>query len=414
MRVTFLTAYFAPEITPVTHLYENLAEDLARAGSEVTVIANKASRGLDESTRRAFLLRTDERVRGVRILRVGAGAREGTGLAVRALHFFVNTLAIYRAARRQDTDIYLINSMPPYLGVVGGLLAKRAPSVYILQDIFPDSVLAMGKLRAGGIAARLFARMERFTYRRNTHFVTVSEDMRRTLVKKGLPAGRISVIPNWVDAAQSVPVDRADNPVFDRLGLDRSAFIACYAGTLGILQDPGTLLACAALLKTEQPEIRLVLFGGGTLLDEVKARITREDLHNVRLFPLLPVSEAKLAYSVGDVNLITLKAGVTDIAMPSKTWSALSAARPVVCTAGAGSAWADTLDRTGAAVRVPPGDARQMADAIRSLYQKRDALPAMGARGRAYVMAHLTREASTQAYFSTLTEVLQRGRSDHV
>lgn len=413
MKVTFLTAYFSPEITPVTHLFADLAADLARQGAEVTVVANTATRGLDEAARFAFRDRRDEWTDGVRILRVGAKGAEGRGLARRALHFLVNSCAIFFAARRLPADVYLINSMPPYLGFVGGLLAKRAPTVYILQDIFPDSVLAMGKLRAGGMLERAFRAMERTTYRRNTHFITISEDMRRTLLAKGVAAERLSVIPNWIDASHAAPVPRADNPVFDRFSLDRDAFTVCYAGTLGILQDIRTLLDAAAILKQEQPDIRFLLFGGGALTDETAARIAADALDNTRLLPLLPVHEAHLAYSAGDIAIVTLKKGVTGIAMPSKTWSALAAARPVVCTADAGSAWEQLLAASGAACIAEPEDARALADAILSLYRQRGSLAQMGEAGRAYVQAHLSRGAATRAYHAILQQVATEG-DDHV
>ena len=32
MRITIVTAYFAPEISPITHLYRDLAEELTALG----------------------------------------------------------------------------------------------------------------------------------------------------------------------------------------------------------------------------------------------------------------------------------------------------------------------------------------------------------------------------------------------
>ena len=418
MKITFLTAYFAPEITPVTHLFSDLTADLAASGAEVTVVANRAARGLDEKTRAEYAARTDERKDGVRILRVGANAREGRGLASRAVHFLGNTLAIWQRARRIETDVYLINSMPPYLGLVGALLARRAPTVYLLQDIFPDSVIAMGKLRETGAIARAFRWMERVTYRRNTRFVTVSEDMKRTLLHKGIAAERIRVIPNWVDAEQVVPVARAENPVFDRFSLSRDGFYVCYAGTLGILQDIGTLLGAAKLLRQERPEISFLIFGGGALYADTARAIETDGLDTVRLLPLLPVPEAKYAYSAGDVAVVPLRDGVTDIAMPSKTWSALSAARPVVCTARGESAWANMLLASGAAEIAAPGDARALADAIARLYDARETLKERGALGRAFVKKQLARRDATDAYARVLAEAAegkrQRGKHKYV
>ena len=100
--------------------------------------------------------------------------------------------------------------------------------------------------------------------------------------------------------------------------------------------------------------------------------------------------------------------------MPSKTWTALAAARPLVCTADAGSQWEQTLLASGAAAIARPEDPASLAKAIVSLYQKRDALPEMGRLGRAYVTEHLSRERATKAYFEVLTQIGKKGETGNV
>lgn len=408
MKITMLTAYYAPEVSSVTHLLSDLADDLAAAGETVTVVCNKATRGLDAETRALYRARTDERLpSGVRVLRVGSDAAEGTGLVARGMYFLKNTLSLLRTAKRVETDVYLINSMPPYLGVVGALLQKRAPAVYILQDLFPDSILAMGKLREGSLPARAFRWMERISYRRNTRLVTISEDMKATLLRKGVPADKLTVIPNWADADAIRPAARGENPLFDEKALARDGFYAVYAGALGVLQEPDVLLDAAKLLKEDAPEITLVLFGGGLLYDTLAARIKKEGLENVRLFPLEPVSRVSYVYSLGDVNLVPLKAGATGIAMPSKTWTAMAAGRPVLALADKGSAWEAQILASGGAV-CPPGDARALADALIGLYRARETLPARGAKAREYLETVLSRHASTAAYHLLLSETAKK------
>ena len=401
LRVTLVTVYFAPEISPVTHLYADLASDLARRGADVTVVTGAASRGLTNEQREAYRARMDERVpEGYRVLRMRGGG-EGKSLVARGLYLLKSTISLYRAAKHVPTDVYVLGSMPPFLGYIGAKLAKRARTVYIVQDIFPDTVLLMGKLTEGGLLTRLCRAMERATYRGNTRFITISPDMANTLYARGIQRERVSVIGNWADTDAVRPVARAENPLFDECGIPREAFIVLYAGVLGILQNPLILLDAAKRLRAHS-DILFVIFGEGALRDRVEAAIASEGLTNVRLLPLQPGSRVSEVYSVGDVAVVPLKNGVTRVAMPSKTWTAMAAGRPVLVTADTGSVWAETIRGAHCGAVVPPEDAAALADAILSLYERRGQLPLMGQNAREYAIRSLSREGATGAYYDVL------------
>lgn len=402
LHVALVTAYFAPEITPITHLYADLAEDLSRYGAKVSVVTNLPNRGLSEEERARYQDRTDETVQeGYRVLRVGIKTREGKNFALRALHFLVNTRALYRAAKKLKADVYLLGSMPPFLGLVGAALSRRARTVYILQDIFPDSMVAMGKFTEWHPVVRLSRRMEQRVYRKNTAFVTLSEDMKRTLTARGIEPNKIAVIPNWADTENIRPIPRADNPLFDELNLSRARFYAVYAGTLGILQEPDVILDAAKLLAGAE-DIRIVIFGDGALLEHVKSRIEHERIENVLLFPLYASGRVAQVYSLGDAALVPLKKGATRFAMPSKTWSALAAGRPVIVCADAGSEWARSIEHEGYGVCITPGEPQEMADAILNFHASTVPLDELGARARAFACEHASRAQATRAYYDWL------------
>jgi len=402
LHVALVSAYFAPEISPITHLYKDLAEDLCRYGARVSVVTNLPSRGLSEAERKAYLERSEETVpEGYRILRVGLKTREKKNFLLRSLRFLSNTHALYRAAKKLKADVYLLGSMPPFLGLVGAHLSGRARTVYVLQDIFPDSMVAMGKYTEWHPVVRLSRRMEQRIYKKNSAFVTLSEDMKRTLIARGIEPHRIAVIPNWADTEAIHPVSREENPLFEELGLSRSCFYAVYAGTLGILQEPDVLLDTAKLLK-EQDEIKIIIFGDGALLEHVKGRIEREQITNALLYPLFPAQRVSEVYSLGDAALVPLMKGATRFAMPSKTWSALAAGRPVIVCADAGSEWARSIEHEGYGVCVTPGEPREMADAILRLQASTVPLEELGARARCYACEHATRSAATRAYYHWL------------
>lgn len=145
---------------------------------------------------------------------------------------------------------------------------------------------------------------------------------------KGVPEEKIEVIYNWVDTDAIQPIAKEDNPLFEEFGIDRTKFTVVYAGNLGNAQNIDIILEGAKML----PQVQFVVFGTGGLEDEIRVRIAHEHLDNVRLLPLQPYERVSQVYSLGDVCIVSCKAGLGGSAMPSKTWSIMSCARPVLAS----------------------------------------------------------------------------------
>lgn len=399
LHIALISTHFAPEVTPITHLYADLAEDFSRFGARVSVVTKLPGHELSEEERAAFYHRRDEIApEGYRIQRVGKKARRGANIVERALRACQNTIAIYRTAKKLKADVYILSSIPAYLGLVGSRLNRRAKTIYLMQEIFPDNLVAAGTYTEWHPFVRFCRRMEQHIYRHNSAFITLSEEMKRTLIARGIEQEKITVIPNWADTESIQPIPRESNLLFDELNLPREGFYAVYAGTLGFLQEPDVILDAAKLLKSEK-DIRILVFGDGALRQHVENRIEREQIENVQLFPLLTADRTAELYSIADVALVPLKKGMTRIAVPSETWLALAAGRPVIVCAEAGSEWARSIEHESYGVCITPGEPQEMADAIIRLHASTVPLSELGARARNYVCEHASREQATRAYF---------------
>ena len=399
LHIALISTHFAPEVTPITHLYADLAEDFSRFGARVSVVTKLPGHELSEEERAAFYHRRDEIApEGYRIQRVGKKARRGANIVERALRACQNTIAIYRTAKKLKADVYILSSIPAYLGLVGSRLNRRAKTIYLMQEIFPDNLVAAGTYTEWHPFVRFCRRMEQHIYRHNSAFITLSEEMKRTLIARGIEQEKITVIPNWADTETIQPIPRENNLLFDELNLPREGFYAVYAGTLGFLQEPDVILDAAKLLKNEK-DIRILVFGDGALRQHVENRIEREQIENVLLFPLLSADRTAELYSIADVALVPLKKGMTRIAVPSETWLALAAGRPVIVCAEAGSEWARSIEHESYGVCITPGEPQEMADAIIRLHASTVPLSELGARARNYVCEHASREQATRAYY---------------
>lgn len=414
MRITMIVPYFKPEITAAVHLLDDLARDLANKGAEVTVITGYPFRGTSRALRERFMHLADEQLtERIRILRVGQRREEGKVFLMRGIRYLFKTAAFYRVARRIPTDAFFLYSTPPLMGVFGGLLEKKAPTLYCLQDIFPDNLADQGKITSESILFRILRRMEAYIYRTNTRVVTISEDMRQNLIEKQVSADKVFVIENWIDTDEVRLITREDNPLFDQFGLDRAGFYVTYCGNLGYAQDLDTVIKSAKLLEEKAPEVQFLIVGNGVCEDAIKKKITEEKQGNVRMFPLQPEEASAFVYSLGDLGIVALRPQFLKNAMPSKTWAMMAAAQPVLCTAEEHTQLHKLIASTGAGVVVRPGSAEDMAAAIMHLCANRHCLREHGANGRAYAEKYLTREGATSKYYQMLQELAER-REKHV
>jgi glycosyltransferase involved in cell wall biosynthesis len=410
MNITMIVPYFRPEITAIVHLMDDLARDLGKYGAQVSVITGYPFRGTSQAVRVQYRNKPVEQINeNVRISRVGGKREEGGSFFVRGINYIFKTYAFYRAASEIPADVYFIYSTPPLMGLIGARLSKKAPTVYCLQDIFPDNLKAQGKLKDNGVLYRILQRMEGFIYRNNSHIVTISADMKKNLNGKGVDEDKVSLIGNWIDTDEIRYITRSANQLFDKFALDRNAFYVSYCGNLGYAQDLDILLESAKITQTQAPEIQYIVVGNGACESEFKTKMAKEGIGNVEVFPLQPEEYAASVYSLGDVGLVTLKEGMQGNSMPSKIWSMMSASQPVICTAAENTQLFEIISGMKAGVVIRPGDHQELAVQIISLYHDRNKLRTLGTNGRTYAEMNLTREKATKRYFALIKELAERG-----
>lgn len=407
MRILFPAGYFDPERYASRQLNLDMVTALAEAGHTVTVISPAPSRGVPKEPKWTRAEKKQGVLCGgkVEILRFPM-LREGSNPVLRALRYLLCHLAqFFLASRCKSADLIFAVSTPPTQGALAALLKKRLriPLVYQLQDVFPDSLVGAGLTAEGSLLWRIGRRIERFTYRNADRILVISEDFKENLRAKGVPERKIQVLPNWMDENTVVPVPPEENRLFEELELDRDAFLVTYAGNFGALQGLESLLWAAQLLREER-DIRFLLFGSGMMEEKLRRLAAGLQLDNVRFFPLQSANRISEVYSLGDISVVSCKKGTGKSALPSKTWSILSAGRPVLAGFDADSGLCRLLRQENIGIRVPPEDPEALAIAIRQAYAQREVLAAMGARGRQYICKTLGRASGMDQFRKALEE----------
>ena len=123
--------------------------------------------------------------------------------------------------------------------------------------------------------------MEQFTYNNNTHIHTISEDFKQILVSRGLPESKIILVYNWIDEQVVVPIEKKDNILISRYGLDPGKFFVTHCGNIGHSQNLEMVVDIAADLEEDLPDLEFVFIGDGTKA-ELERYIQDKGVGNVR------------------------------------------------------------------------------------------------------------------------------------
>lgn len=408
MKVLQLTGYFLPEKAASIYLVENRLEAFANEGFDMVIHASRPTRGLSDKEYAEYKNKKEEMMYDGK-LRVHRFAmyREGKNPVLRAMRYSFNwIIQLWYGLTEKNVDCVYLESTPPIQGLLGSLLKifRNIPFVYCLQDIFPDSLAGTSLAKKGGLLWKIGRVIEDFTYKHADKIIVISEDFKNNIMAKGVPEDKIVVVYNWVDQNAVVDIPREKNKLFDKYNIDREKFYIEYSGNIGLTQNMDMLLEVMKELKTTHPDIGLVLVGEGAYKAQVEEIVKRDELTNVTMIPFQPYEDISHVFSLGDAGLVISKPGVGANSVPSKTWSIMSASRPVLANFDENEL-KDILAGNECGIFTKAGDKEAFKQSIIKLYENRDLCKKYGTNGRQFVMDNLTREVGTQKYVDVIKEV---------
>lgn len=424
MKVLQLTGYFLPEKAASIYLTENRLEAFGKAGIDTVIWASRPTRGLSDEEYEEYKHKKLEMMYDGKVtVKRFAMYREGRNPILRALRYSLNwIIQLWKGLREKDVDVIYLASTPPIQGMLGALIKKfrGIPFVYNLQDIFPDSLFNNGLANKGGLLWKIGRVIENFTYKNADKIIVISEDFKKNIMAKGVPEEKIVVVYNWVDQNAVVDIPRERNKLFDAYGLDRSKFYVTYNGNIGLSQNLDMLLSVAEEFQSAKvqafhgneiccTDIHFVLVGNGAYLDEVKRIIAEKKLENVHLLPFQLYEDISYVFSLGDASLVISKPGTGAASVPSKTWSIMSASRPVLVNFDENEL-KQIVEKHNCGIFTKAGDKEAFKQSILALYNNREMAVEMGKNGRQFVMGNLTREVGTQKYVDVIKSVVAEAK----
>lgn len=356
------TQTFPPDPAAVGQHFGDAARGLARRGHRVIVYTSRA--GYDDPS--VVYPRRELTADGVEIrrLRLSSLGKATMLRRVTAAAAFM-TQSLWAAITTRRLGGILFSTSPPLIGLMACAAAfvRRVPVTYWAMDLNPDQMIALGKLKAKGPAARLLEAAHQYIVRRSTLIVALDSMMAERIRARGSVSHEIVVIPPWSPDEHIEPVSRTANAFRRAHGLDRT-FVVMYSGNHTVSNPLTTLLNAAAAMRSTAA-VRFLFVGGGAGKSEVETFARAHGLSNILSLPYQPRNGLAESLSAADLHVVSLGDGMAGIIHPCKIYGAMAVGRPILYFGPSPSHVTELLQRYDIGWRVAHGDVTGAVATIR-------------------------------------------------
>ena len=198
----------------------------------------------------------------------------------------------------------------------------KKPTMFWVQDVWPDSVYAYGFKKTKMLSTVLDV-FVRFMYK-NIDSIAVSgkgfESKLTPYIEKDLT---FHYLPNWAD-------DLDGNLASKNLGKSKEATHFTFAGNIGKVQNLENIINAFCLLSSEyQEKSQLNIIGDGSNLDNLK--LLTNNNPNIVFHGKKPRSDMASYYKASDFLIISLiDEPIFSVTVPSKTQTYIAAKKPIL------------------------------------------------------------------------------------
>ncbi|BAL25901.1 TIGR04063 family PEP-CTERM/XrtA system glycosyltransferase [Azoarcus sp. KH32C] len=345
------------------------------------------------------------------------GKASGAEEDIDGLHFFrtpevkartavVHEVALMQALERRIGEVAatvrpdVIHAHSPVLNALPALRAGRRlriPVVYEIRAFWEDAAVDHGTAREHGLRYRATRTLETWALQRVDHVFTICEGLRADIVARGIPKGRVTVIPNAVDIESFQLSGEPDRALKTKLGLDGKTVIG-FVGSFYAYEGLDLLLEAVPAILSRHPELHVLLVGGGPQEENLKAQAERLGIADRVIFAgRVPHGEVSRYYDLIDLLAYPRHSmRLTELVTPLKPLEAMAQGRVFVASDVGGHKELVRDGETGRLFRA--GNAEALTEAVVGMLAQRGRWGEYRIAGRQFVEAERNWRRSVDAY----------------
>lgn len=287
----------------------------------------------------------------------------------------------------------VLNALP----AIGAGRRHGIPVVYEVRACWEDAAVDHGSTTEGSVRYRATRALETHALRRADAVTVICEGLRREFESRGIPAEKITVIPNAVEVHNFRFGAQPDPELRRTLGLE-GATVLGFIGSFYAYEGLDLLLEALPRLLPGRPQLRVLLVGGGPQEAALKAQAQRLGIADKVIFTgRVPHAEVQRYYDLVDLLAYPRHPmRLTELVTPLKPLEAMAQGQIMVASDVGGHRELIRDGDTG--YLFAAGSADALAQAIERALSLRQAWDAMRLRGRRFVEVERTWAHSVARY----------------
>ena len=305
----------------------------------------------------------------------------------------LNQLEVIRGLEKRLAEIIprikpdVLHAHSPCLNAIAALRAGRRfgiPVVYEVRAFWEDAAVDHGTSSEGGLRYRLTRALETYALKRANAVTTICEGLRGDILGRGIPAEKVTVIPNAVDIDKFAVGGQPDLELKRQLGLQDNRLIG-FIGSFYAYEGLDVLLRAVPALCVRAPDLRVLLVGGGPQDAQLRQLAKELGIGDKVVFTgRVPHDQVQRYYDLLDVLVYPrLSMRLTDLVTPLKPLEAMAQGRILAASGVGGHRELITDGKTG--ILFAPDDPQALASKVGDLLEARTDWPALRKAGREYV-----------------------------
>jgi glycogen(starch) synthase len=238
------------------------------------------------------------------------------------------------------------------------------PLIYEVRTLWGESAVVEDGLRTDSWKYRLVWGLELGAMRQADAVIPIAAGIRDALVRRGVRAAKMTIVPNGVDSTRFVPRAR-DAERARSCGLD-GKFVVGFIGSMRRLEGLSTLVQAFGMCRERDEDMRLVLVGDGPDKKDLQALVAASGIEDVVFTGNVPHQDVDSWYSVMDLVVYPrIRATINERVTPLKPLEAMALGKVCIGSDVGGLRELIANDRTG--VLFPSGDAGELASVLLDL-----------------------------------------------
>ncbi len=307
----------------------------------------------------------------------------------------LDQMSVVRTLRRRLREVIhsarpdVIHAHSPCLNALAAF-GLWLPVVYELRSSWEDAAVSNGTTTEGSLRYRASRALESYVLRTADAITTICDGLRDDVVARGVPASRLTVIPNAVEPVELAGASETDrSSTRTRYGLEGKTVLG-FIGSFFAWEGLALLLDALPAVVARRPDVRVLLVGGGNEEAALKRQAAKLGNGDTVVFAgRAPHSQVAGLYAAMDVLVYPrLPMRLTDMVTPLKPLEAMALGKLMIASDVGGHRELIQDGETG--LLFPAGSSSGLASAVLRLLADRSLQARLRSSGPVFVRAERT------------------------